>query len=75
MSMSILEKLDRQIDALLQHHERQKLENRLLREKQAQLLAEKKDLLKKHEAATNGIKKLIEKLKRLEHSYDSSRTS
>ena len=75
MSVGIIEKLDFHIDALLQSHERHKLENKLLREKQSQLILEREELLKKHTLATEGIKKLIDKLKILEQAYDNSGTS
>lgn len=73
--MSIIEKLERQIDALIQSHSRQKLENKLLREKQSQLVAERNSLVKKHSDAAEGIRKLLEKLKTLEQAYDSDGTS
>lgn len=66
MSTNVIDKLDRQIDAMLQTFGRQKLENKLLREKQAQLIAERDALQKKYVLATEGIKRLIEKLKLLE---------
>ncbi|HCU04985.1 MAG: hypothetical protein A2X77_03925 [Gammaproteobacteria bacterium GWE2_42_36] len=66
MRHDVLGKLEQQVDALLQNHEKQKSENKLLREKQAKLLAERDRLLKKQTLAIQGIKKLIEKLKKVE---------
>ncbi|OGT06477.1 MAG: hypothetical protein A2103_00785 [Gammaproteobacteria bacterium GWF2_41_13] len=66
MRHDVLEKLERQVDSLLQNHEKQKNENKLLREKQAKLLMERDRLLKKQALAIQSIKKLIEKLKKVE---------
>ena len=75
MSTASLDRLDRHIDALLQSYERQRAENKSLREKQAQLISQQEALYKKHKLTVSGLKQLIGKLKTLEKSYANSESS
>ena len=71
---NILDRFERQIDLLLQKYERYKRENAILREKQASLLNEKEDLLKKHTMVIKAIESIIVKLKKLEKENVNSGT-
>ena len=66
MSDSALNRLERQIDALLQEYDRQKQHNLHLRNKQEDLIVERNELREKLKLAVVGIKKIIQRVKAIE---------
>lgn len=74
MNSKDLDRLERQLDALIKSHDRQKRETSSLREKQASLLIERDDLHNKLELAIKGIKKVVKRLKEIESEEIHART-
>lgn len=62
-----LDRLDRQVDALLRYCARLEEENRVLRQSQDSLNAERASLLEKNEMARSKIESMISRLKAMEH--------
>jgi uncharacterized protein (TIGR02449 family) len=66
MDGAILDGFERRVDSLLKRYIQLKRENNLLREKQAKILLENQALGKKRDKITQGIKKMIQRLKEVE---------
>ena len=63
MENSVLDKFERQFDALLRNYTRLKQDNAALRKKQEQLIAENNTLKEKHQSVVERIEKMIDRLK------------
>jgi len=66
MSEHHIERLERQVQALLHEYDRKKTQNSDLRSKQGYLLKEKVDLQEKVQLARRVIRKIIDQLKQME---------
>lgn len=62
-----LDRLERQVDSLVRHCARLEEENRVLRQSQDHLNAEKASLLEKNEMARSKIESMISRLRAMEH--------
>ena len=63
-----MDRLERQVDALVRHCARLEEENRVLREARDSLNAERASLLEKNEQARSKIESMIGRLKAMENS-------
>jgi uncharacterized protein (TIGR02449 family) len=66
METGVLDRFERQVTVLLQQYERLKKDNVKLREKQSVLLGEHDALNRNSQSLVDGIKKMIERLKKIE---------